>query len=80
MQIILTSLILAVVAALGYFPMAFIFGMAAPAAGQDMFSVINVIAWIFMVLVVQPIVIVPGVIIVGLVKGSMKLFKKKHAE
>ena len=76
MKTILLSLILAVIAAVGYLPTAAFLGVGAYAANKDPNAIIQIIAWIFMGLVAQPILVVPYVLIAALVKGAFKIAKK----
>jgi len=77
MKTILLSLILAVIAAVSYFPVAFLFGVATVSGSQDGLTVIDVIAKIFMVLIAQPIIVVPGVLIAGLFNVGRRLVTSK---
>jgi len=80
MTTILLSLILAVIAAAAYLPAAFLFGFSLELAKAGSSGpVIQVLAWITMILVFQPILVIPGVIIKGLVGYAIRIFSKKKA-
>ena len=67
----------AVIAAVGYFPMALLFGLSMSVAGENPDTVMKAIAWIFMLLIAQPIIVVPGVLIAGLFNVGRRLVTSK---